>query len=82
MLVHFAVDVARTRNFIVWTPAPLKTLVSKTVTNIDGRLKEGMQYLRPVIEERTGLMKKFGDSWSDKPVRTTYACSLRERCFA
>ncbi|GJE99516.1 cytochrome P450 [Phanerochaete sordida] len=64
LLVRFAVDVGRTRNVLAWFPSALKGIVAKMVTQVEPRIKEGMQYLGPVIQQRTDDAQAFGDGWA------------------
>ena len=69
LLVNLTVAATKTRSFLALFPSFLKPMAAKMKAETDLRIQEGVQLLRPMIEDRMSLMEKFGDNWSDKPVR-------------
>nr|BAD94562.1 cytochrome P450 [Phanerodontia chrysosporium]BAL05132.1 cytochrome P450 [Phanerodontia chrysosporium] len=67
LVINFTVDVAKGRYALLLFPPALKGIAAKILTNIDGRINEGLKYLGPLIEQRMALAEKFGDDSSEKP---------------
>lgn len=44
--------------------------VAKVVNTVPKRVEKGLQFLRPMIEEREKLFQEYGADWSDKPIST------------
>ncbi|GJE97793.1 cytochrome P450 [Phanerochaete sordida] len=65
--VRFIIDVVKARNFLALFPPALKPIAAKITADFEGQVKEGVQYLRPLIEERIRTAEKLGEGWSDKP---------------
>ena len=45
------------------------SLVAKHVVNMDRRVDVCEKYLHDLLQARLQDMERFGDDWSDKPVR-------------
>ncbi|GJE99517.1 cytochrome P450 [Phanerochaete sordida] len=67
LLVQLTVQVAKTRNTLVWVPTALKGIAAKLLSQIDPAIEEGMRYLGPEIQRRMAQMSTFGDNWAEKP---------------
>lgn len=67
LMVNFTLDVARARDLLALFPPALKPFVAKLVVKLDSRIEEGMQVLRPIIQERMEIIEKFGKDSPEKP---------------
>ena len=39
------------------------------ISNIPSQIRQEMEFIRPLVEERFARMEEFGEDWDDKPVR-------------
>jgi len=44
------------------------SFVARMLSNIPSQIRQEMEFIRPMVEERSARMEEFGDDW-DKPVR-------------
>ncbi|KAH9067779.1 cytochrome P450 [Lactarius vividus] len=48
-------------------PKPLKPIVARLLSNLSSQTQQGMEFIRPMVEERFARMEEFGEDWEDKP---------------
>ena len=41
------------------------------VSNLPSQIRQEMEFIRPMVEDRFVRIEEFGDDWDDKPVRRT-----------
>ena len=39
------------------------------LSNLPSQIRQEMEFIRPMVEERFARMEEFGEDWKDKPVR-------------
>ena len=39
------------------------------LSNLPSQIRQEMEFIRPMVEERFAKMEEFGEDWDDKPVR-------------
>jgi hypothetical protein len=39
------------------------------ISNLPSQIRQEMEFIRPMVEERFAKMEDFGENWDDKPVR-------------
>jgi hypothetical protein len=47
------------------------SIVSRMLSSIPSQIRQEMEFIRPMVEERFAKMEEFGDDWDDKPVCRT-----------
>ena len=45
------------------------SIVSRLLSNLPSQIRQEIEFIRPVVEERFAKMEEYGDDWDDKPVR-------------
>lgn len=70
-------------------PPFLKPLAGKLIGGLDRRVKEGVRYMRLLVEERMALSAQYSGKHADKPVRkktfpvtVVLKLSCRTICFS
>jgi len=63
----FAVNVLKTATIIKMFPKPLRPLVGRVISNLPSQIRQEMEFIRPMVEERFAKMEEFGENWDDKP---------------
>ena len=49
------------------------SIVSRIISDIPSQVRQEIEFIRPLVEERLAKMEEYGDDWDDKPVcRTIY----------
>ncbi len=46
----------------------LLRIVARMLSNLPSQVRQEMEFIRPMVEERFARMEEFGDDWEDKPV--------------
>jgi len=62
----FAVNVMKYATILSFVPRPLKRIVARMLSNLSSQVRQQVEFLRPIVEERFAKMEEFGDDW-DKP---------------
>jgi len=44
-------------------------IVARIVSHVPSHVRQTMEFIRPIVEERSAKMKEFGENWDDAPVR-------------
>ncbi|KAI9465137.1 cytochrome P450 [Lactarius psammicola] len=65
--MNFAVNVVKLAAIIRMFPKPLKPIVTRLLSNLPSQIRQEMEFIRPMVEERFARMEEFGDDWDDKP---------------
>jgi hypothetical protein len=39
------------------------------LSNLPSQIRQEIEFIRPIVEERFARMEEFGEDWDDKPVR-------------
>jgi hypothetical protein len=48
------------------------SIVSRMLSNLPSQIRQEIEFIRPIVEERFAKMEEYGEDWDDKPVcRTT-----------
>ncbi|KAI0254422.1 cytochrome P450 [Lactifluus subvellereus] len=63
----FALNVVKFGLIISMFPKPLKALVSRILSNLPSQIRQEIEFIRPMVEERFAKMEEFGEEWDDKP---------------
>jgi len=65
--LNFAVNVVKFAAIIGLFPKPLKWIVARMLSNLPSQIRQEMEFIRPMVEERFARMEEFGENWEDKP---------------
>jgi hypothetical protein len=47
------------------------SVVSRMLSNLPSQIRQEIEFIRPMVEERFAKMEEYGDEWDDKPVCQT-----------
>ena len=47
------------------------SIVLRMLSNIPSQVRQEIEFIRPLVEERFAKMEEYGDDWDDKPVCQT-----------
>ena len=47
------------------------SIVSRLLSNLPSQIRQEIEFIRPIVEERFAKMDEYGEDWDDKPVRQT-----------
>ncbi|KAI9465946.1 cytochrome P450 [Lactarius psammicola] len=64
--LNFATNVMKFATIIRMFPKPLKPIVARVLSNLPSQIRQEMEFIRPMVEERFARME-FGEDWGDKP---------------
>ncbi|KAI9441477.1 cytochrome P450 [Lactarius indigo] len=67
--LDYAVNVMKFATIIGMFPKPLKPIVARLLSNLPSQVRQEMEFIRPMVEERFARMDEFGEDWDDKPVQ-------------
>ncbi|KAJ7575608.1 cytochrome P450 [Mycena floridula] len=67
LTIRHTMDVFTGARLINRFPDFLKPLVAHFFTNTHAKIKEGMQYIGPILDERFGQEAEHGQNWPDRP---------------
>jgi cytochrome P450 len=65
--LNFAVNAVKFAIIIGMFPKPLKPIVARVLSNLPSQIRQEMEFIRPIVEERFTRMEEFGEDWDDKP---------------
>ncbi|KAI9447172.1 cytochrome P450, partial [Lactarius psammicola] len=65
--LNFAVNVIKFATIIGMFPKPLKPIVARVLSNLPSQIRQEMELIKPMVEERFARMEEFGNDWDDKP---------------
>ncbi|KAI9465132.1 cytochrome P450 [Lactarius psammicola] len=65
--MNFAVNVVKTATVISMFPKLFRPIVARLLSNLPSQIRQEMEFIRPMVEERFARMEEFGDDWDDKP---------------
>ncbi len=62
-------------------PCPLVTethssIVTRVLSNLPSQIRQQIEFIRPLVEERFAKMEEYGKDWDDKPVCQTMSSSF------
>jgi len=63
----FAINVVKFGLIIGMFPKPLKPIVSRMLSNLPSQIRQEIEFIRPIVEERFAKMEEYGEDWDDKP---------------
>ncbi|KAI0292784.1 cytochrome P450 [Russula brevipes] len=63
----FAINVIKYGTIISMFPKPFKHIVSRMLSSLPSQIRQEIEFIRPMVEERFAKMEEFGDDWDDKP---------------
>ncbi|KAI0277137.1 cytochrome P450 [Russula aff. rugulosa BPL654] len=63
----YAVNVIKFGLIIGLFPRPLKPIVSRMLSNLPSQIRQEIEFIRPIVEERFAKMEEYGEDWDDKP---------------
>jgi len=66
LTLTFAVNVMKYATILSFVPRPLKRIVARMLSNLPSQVRQEVEFIRPMVEERFAKMEEFGDDW-DKP---------------
>ena len=49
------------------------SIVSRMLSNLPSQIRQEIEFIRPIVEERFAKMEEYGEDWDDKPVCQTVA---------
>ncbi|KAH9067786.1 cytochrome P450 [Lactarius vividus] len=64
---NFTVNVTKFATIISMFPKPLKPIVTRALSSLPSQIRQEMEFIRPMVEERFARMEEFGEDWDDKP---------------
>ena len=47
------------------------SIVSRMLSNLPSQVRQEIEFIRPMVEERFRKMEEYGEDWDDKPVCRT-----------
>jgi hypothetical protein len=47
------------------------SIVSRMLSNLPSQIRQEIEFIRPMVEERYAKMEEYGDDWDDMPVCQT-----------
>jgi hypothetical protein len=47
------------------------SFVSRILSNLPSQIRQEIEFIRPIVEERFAKMEEYGEDWDDKPVCRT-----------
>ena len=47
------------------------SIVSRILSNLPSQIRQEVEFIRPLVEERFKKMEEYGENWDDKPVCQT-----------
>ena len=47
------------------------SIVSRILSNLPSQIRQEVEFIRPMVEERFAKMEEYGEDWDDKPVCQT-----------
>ena len=47
------------------------SIVLRMISNLPSQIRQEIEFIRPLVEERFAKMEEYGDDWDDKPVCQT-----------
>ncbi|KAH9067784.1 cytochrome P450 [Lactarius vividus] len=65
--LNYAVNVIKFATIVGIFPKPLKSIVARMLSNLPSQIRQEMEFIRPLVEERFARMEEFGEDWDDKP---------------
>jgi len=65
--LNYAINVVKFALIISMFPKPLKPIVARLLSNLPSQIREEMEFIRPMVEDRFARMEEFGKDWEDKP---------------
>ncbi|KAF8491191.1 cytochrome P450 [Russula emetica] len=65
--LSFATKVVAFGAIIGLFPKPLKPIVSRMLSNLPSQIRQEIEFIRPMVEERLAKMEEYGEDWDDKP---------------
>jgi len=63
----FAINVIKYATIISLFPKPLKPIVSRVLSNLPSQIRQEIEFIRPMVEERFIKMEEYGKDWDDQP---------------
>jgi hypothetical protein len=55
--------------FLQLIPHYIYRIVARFVSHVPTHVRQTMEFIRPIVEERFAKMEEFGESWDEAPVR-------------
>jgi hypothetical protein len=52
------------------------SIVSRMLSNLPSQIRQEIEFIRPMAEERFAKMEEYGEDWDDKPVRRTIVSGI------
>ncbi|KAI0277140.1 cytochrome P450 [Russula aff. rugulosa BPL654] len=65
--LSFATKVMMFGTIISFFPKPLKPIVSRMLSNLPSQIRQEIEFIRPMVEERYAKMEEYGEDWDDMP---------------
>jgi hypothetical protein len=47
------------------------SIVSRMLSNLPSQIRQEIEFIRPIVEERFAKMEEYGEDWDDMPVCQT-----------
>jgi hypothetical protein len=44
------------------------SIVSRMLSSLPSQIRQEIEFIRPIVEERFAKMEEYGEDWDDKPV--------------
>ncbi|KAH9072825.1 cytochrome P450 [Lactarius deliciosus] len=67
MNINVVINALKLAVIIRLFPKFLKPIVARVLSNLSSQIQQGMEFIRPMVEERLAQMEEFGEDWDDKP---------------
>jgi len=65
--LSFTVDLVKNATILKLFPKLLRPIVARVISNLPSQIRQEMEFIRPMVEERFAKMEEFGENWDDKP---------------
>jgi len=59
----FAINVVKFATIIRFFPKPLKPIVARVLSNLPSQIRQEIEFIRPMVEERFAKMEESGEDW-------------------
>jgi len=67
LVMEFTGDALKVAAILNMCPKILKPIVVRMIANLPSKIRQMVEFIRPLVEERQKKMEEFGETWDDAP---------------
>ncbi|KAH9970799.1 cytochrome P450 [Russula compacta] len=67
LTTNFAANLMKSSLLLAMFPRPLKAIAAKIFCNFPSNVRQTMEFIKPMVNERFAKMEKLGETWDDPP---------------